>query len=82
MGLEIDLAREILDPKVPDVVTDQGDGHDQGDEPGAVVGNELAELGPSLPLELLAKVAHAVLEHVTCRRAVARCWSAAMNSLS
>ena len=64
MGLEIDLARQVLDPQAPDVVADHGDGNDEGNQLRPIVLDQTRELGSRLRLEPFPEVTDAVLQHV------------------
>src|SRR5215203_1774441 len=64
MGVQVDLIPEVLNPLAADVVADQGEGHDEGDEPQAVALDRLRQLGAVLAVEGVGDVARQVMEDV------------------
>ena len=64
MRLQIDLPREVRYVETSDVVVDEGQRHDQGQETGTVLLDQAQQLGAGVAVETFAEVAEHVVENV------------------
>jgi hypothetical protein len=67
--VQICLIGQVRDAELSDVVTDERERDDQGDQAGAVVRDELGALGALVAAELALEESSQVLEHVGVARA-------------
>ena len=68
VGVQVVLPREVRLIVEAHVVVDEGDGHDEGDMPLAIRGDDLQQLRLGIKGELLFEVPHDVLQDIAVLR--------------